>query len=70
MKRKRFVESCQLLEKQLRFLNTLIIHPEYGKHVRLLEETVFVLSIIERPWRGWRLAMQSLMHFQHVDFDF
>ncbi|MCJ1426389.1 hypothetical protein MMC29_004292 [Sticta canariensis] len=67
IKREMQAEEEQLLEKQHRFLNTLMIHPEYGKHVRLLEETVFVLPILDEKWR---LAMQLLTHVQRMDLDF
>lgn len=54
------------LKRQNRFIDTLMIHPKYGKHVRRLEKNVIVPIKDE----NWGRAMQSLVHIQQVDFCF
>lgn len=54
-----------LLKKHHQFARTLLSHPEYGKHVRVLKQSLYI-PIFE----GWGHAMQSLTHVQSVDLGF
>lgn len=54
-----------LLKKHQKFARTLLSHPEYGQHVRVLKQSLYI-PIFE----GWGRAMQSLTHVQRVDLGF
>lgn len=62
------------LNKQKRFIRTLLSHPEYGKHVRSLKDMLYIpmsddifsLGSDVSDEECWRV-MQSLTHVQSVD---
>lgn len=68
-------QNNSLLERQQQFVRSLLSHPEYGRHVRILKGTLCVPTVggfheleermisEEELWR----AMQSLTHIQIVD---